>query len=264
MVHQARKRFGQNFLHDESVLQRIADATGVGPGDDVIEIGPGRGALTEFLLSSGARVTAVELDRDLLPILRARFFNQPEGQLTLIEGDALKVDFNTLTDTEQPLHLVGNLPYNISTPLIFHLLRARNRVASMHFMLQKEVVERMAAAPGTRDYGRLSVMVQYQCHVESLFIVPPGAFTPRPKVDSAVVRLVPRTDSDYPDVSPDHLSTLVRLAFSQRRKTLRNNLKRHIDLSALETVGIDGSARPETLSVADYVSLANAVSEIHH
>lgn len=264
MVHRARKRFGQNFLHDQRVLQRIADATGVGPGDHVIEIGPGRGALTEVLLDSGAHVTAVELDRDLPPILRARFFNRPEGQFTIVEGDALKTDLGALVPGAEPLHLVGNLPYNISTPLIFHLLQYHERVRSMHFMLQKEVVDRLAAAPGTGEYGRLSVMVQYQCHVEPLFIVPPGAFTPQPKVDSAVVRLMPRPDRPLDGVDPKHLSTLVRLAFGQRRKTLRNNLKRHIDLDALEQAGIDGTLRPERLTVEDYLALARAVTEIHH
>ena len=264
MVHRARKRFGQNFLHDTRVLQRIADATGVGPEDTVIEIGPGRGALTEFLLETGARVTAIELDRDLPPILRARFFSQPEGRFSIIEGDALRTDFAALHPESRPLHLVGNLPYNISTPLIFHLLRFREHIGAMHFMLQKEVVDRLGAEPGNGDYGRLSVMVQQQCHVEPLFIVPPGAFSPQPKVDSAVVRLVPRRDNAVDAVDLDRLGTLVRLAFAQRRKTLRNNLKGHVDLAVLEHTGIDGSRRPETLSVEDYVALAGAIQTIHH
>lgn len=260
-MHRARKRFGQNFLHDQNIIQQIVAATGTKATDHVVEIGPGRGALTEALLDTGARVTAIELDRDLPPILRARFFSVPPERFTIIEADALKFDFATLT-RDEPIKLVGNLPYNISTPLIFHLLKQRSGLRDMHFMLQKEVVERLCAEPGSKEYGRLSVMVQYYCQAEALFYVPPGAFTPQPKVDSAIVKLTPKPAAELDAKDPQQLETLVRLSFSMRRKTIRNNLKSHINMDALEAVGIDPGARPETLPLADYVRLSNQLSEL--
>lgn len=261
-MHQARKRFGQNFLHDEHVIQQIGAATGIKADHHAVEIGPGRGALTEVLLDTGARVTVIELDRDLPPILRARFFQVEPGRFNIIEADALKYDFSSISSPEAPIKLVGNLPYNISTPLIFHLMNYRAGVKDMHFMLQKEVVDRICADPGSGTYGRLSVMVQYYCHAEKLFKVPPGAFTPQPKVDSAIIRLVPRASEECQADNPKQLETLVRLAFAQRRKTIRNNLKNHIDLDALDAAGIDPGARPEVLSVSDYVKLSNQLTEV--
>lgn len=258
-MHVARKRFGQNFLHDAHIIQKIGQSTGVTAKDHVVEIGPGRGALTEVLLATGARVTAIELDRDLLPILRTQFFNQPN--FTVLEGDALKFDFGTLATPENPIKLVGNLPYNISTPLIFHLLEQRQHIIDMHFMLQKEVVDRLCAEPGTKAYSKLTVMTQYYCRPTWLFNVPPGAFTPQPKVDSAIVRLVPRPATELLAKDTAVLSRLVRTAFSQRRKTLRNNLKNDYDVSLLETVGIDPGIRPEVLTVNDFVRLSNALAE---
>lgn len=259
MVHQARKRFGQNFLQDTSVIDRIVSAVRPQPGVPVVEIGPGRGALTEALLEAGARVIALELDRDLPPILRARLFRYNESQLTLINADALKTDLAPFADVEQGLQLTGNLPYNISTPLIFHALEQRQVVRDMHFMLQKEVVDRLGAGPGDKTYGRLSVMVQYYCAVVPLFTVPPGAFLPPPKVDSAVVRLVPHADIAHPADDENRLSALVRQAFSQRRKTIRNNMKGWLAPDTLTALGIDPTARPETLTVDQFVTMSNAL-----
>lgn len=258
-MHRARKRFGQNFLHDQHIIQRIGNSTGVTAADHVVEIGPGRGALTDVLLATGAKVTAIELDRDLLPILRAQFFNA--DNFTVIEGDALRFDFGTLATAEHPIKLVGNLPYNISTPLIFHLLEHRNHIIDMHFMLQKEVVDRLCAEPGTGAYSKLTVMAQYYCRPSWLFNVPPGAFTPQPKVDSAIVRLVPRPADELTAADARLLSRLVRTAFSQRRKTIRNNLKNDFDIALLEQAGIDEGARPEVIPVGDYVRLSNLIAE---
>lgn len=254
-MHRARKRFGQNFLQDTGVLNQIVRAVAADDTRPVVEIGPGRGALTEVLLEQGLTVTAIELDRDLLPILRARLFTHAE-RLTLVNADALQFDFASLGAPHFPLQVVGNLPYNITTPLLFHLLQYHTQIDSMVFMLQKEVVDRLAAQPGGSDYGRLSVMVQFYCQVEPLFEVPPEAFTPQPKVDSAVVRLTPKalTDAELALVTP--LRTLVRQAFAQRRKTLRNNLRDWLTDDQFAELNIDPSRRPQTLSVADYVRMA--------
>ncbi len=260
MVHQARKRFGQNFLQDNSVIDHIVSAVRPQPDVPVVEIGPGRGALTEALLEAGARVIALELDRDLPPILRARLFRYAESQLTIINADALKTDLAQFDHSGSGLQMVGNLPYNISTPLIFHALAQRHVVRDMHFMLQKEVVDRLGAVPGDKSYGRLSVMVQYYCSVVPLFTVPPGAFLPPPKVDSSVVRLVPHTHIAHPARDERQLSALVRQAFAQRRKTIRNNLKGWLSPEMLNELGIDPTARPETLTVAQFVSMSNALS----
>ena len=194
--HKARKRFGQNFLHDQHVIDKIVRAINPKHSDALVEIGPGMGAITEPLLEACGKLDVVELDRDLIPILRTKFFNYPEFRIH--EGDALKFDFNTILQPGQRLRIVGNLPYNISTPLIFHFLAHHKIVQDMHFMLQKEVVERLAAAPGCADYGRLGIMAQYYCKVEPLFIVGPGSFNPPPKVDSAIVRLRPYEELPYP------------------------------------------------------------------
>ena len=218
-----RKRFGQNFLHDQQVIARIHGAIAARPGQRIIEIGPGHGALTRGLVDSGADITAVEIDRDLIPHLLLHFGLKPNFHLE--QADALRTDFARFSTSDQPLRIVGNLPYNISTPLIFHLLQHESLISDMHFLLQKEVVERMAAAPDSGAYGRLSVMVQYHCEVTPLFQVPPGAFQPAPKVDSAIVRLTPRP---YPHAHADNtrvLGKVVNAAFQQRRKTLRNALR---------------------------------------
>jgi 16S rRNA (adenine1518-N6/adenine1519-N6)-dimethyltransferase len=256
--HQARKRFGQNFLVSPGVIRKIVDAVAPKPGDTVVEIGPGLGALTEPLLERLDHLHVVEIDRDLIARLRQRF---PAERLTIHAGDALEFDFGALK-TEGPLKIIGNLPYNISSPLLFHLANYADRVAEMHFMLQKEVVDRMVAVPGSRDYGRLSVMLQYRYFMERLFSVPPGSFNPAPKVDSAVVRLIPLKVGVRSTATDERLfSHLVMAAFSQRRKMLRNTLGEFGGEALLAAQGIAPTARAETLSVADFVRLSNALSQ---
>lgn len=256
--HVARKRFGQNFLHDPSIIGRIITAIRPRPDDHLIEIGPGLGALTEELLDGAGALEAVELDRDLIPVLRTKFFMYGD-KFQIHEADALKFDFSTLQNDERPLRVVGNLPYNISTPLIFHLLSFSGLISDMHFMLQKEVVERLAAQAGDSAYGRLGIMAQYYCRVEKLFLVPPGAFNPPPKVDSAIVRLTPYTDLPLKAQDTELLQEVVRIAFGQRRKTLRNNLKPLIGGEQLQEIGIDPGLRPEKLELADFVKIADTV-----
>lgn len=254
--HQARKRFGQNFLIDDNVIDRIVRAIAPHASDNLIEIGPGQGAITSLLLAECPTLNVVELDRDLIPRLQVQFSHYPE--LTIHSADALKFDFAQLGSVQNPMRVVGNLPYNISTPLIFHLLTYRSFIHDMHFMLQKEVVERMAAIPGDGDYGRLSIMCQYHCQVEFLFEVGPHCFKPAPKVDSAIVRLTPRTQPKLVATEPKLLDIVVKTAFQQRRKTLRNALKNVVtDPAHFDACAIDASHRPETLSVNDYVKLAN-------
>lgn len=252
----ARKRFGQNFLQDGSVISNIIGAIAPKPGQKLVEIGPGLGALTTELLEAAGELDVVELDRDLIPILRTQFFRY-EDKFRIHQGDALKFDFNTLVENNNPLRVVGNLPYNISTPLIFHLLSFGSQIKDMHFMLQKEVVQRLAAAPGHKNFGRLSVMTQYYCQVDNLFEVPPEAFEPQPKVDSAIVRLIPHAERPHVADNEKDLTDLVRTSFSQRRKTLRNNLKKMLPSPAIEALGIDPSIRPENLSLAEFVKLTN-------
>jgi len=254
--HQARKRFGQNFLHDEAVIDSIISAINPRPGDKMVEIGPGLGALTEpLLIASDGKLQVVELDRDLIPILRTKFFNYPDFMIH--EGDALQFDFDQLAEDEQQIRVVGNLPYNISTPLIFHLLQNISSIKDMHFMLQKEVVERMASQPGNSAYGRLGIMTQYYCKVQPLFLVDPSAFKPAPKVESAIVRLVPHKTLPYPVDSVERLQNVVRIAFTKRRKTLRNALSGIVAPEALEDLKIDASLRPENLSLEQYSLLSN-------
>ncbi len=257
--HKAKKRFGQNFLHDQGVINGIVAAIRPREGQHLVEIGPGMGAMTEPLLDGCKAMDAIELDRDLLPGLRAQFAVQ--GGLTLHSADALKFDFCSLVTDGQPLRVVGNLPYNISTPLIFHLIEQSHCIQDMHFMLQQEVVNRLAAGPGGGDYGRLSIMVQYHCQVEKLFTVPPEAFTPPPKVHSAIVRLTPYETPPIPAKDEKTLAQLVTQSFQQRRKTLRNNLKKVLDVAVIESLGIDPARRPETLSLEEYVRLADALYE---
>jgi len=252
MKHQPRKRFGQHFLTDESVIDRIVDAIDPQPGEAVVEIGPGLGAMTRPLAERLDRLSVIELDRDLAQRLR----RQPK--LDVIEADVLKVDIEALAaERGQPLRIVGNLPYNISTPILFHLLEAVEHVVDQHFMLQKEVVERMAAGPGGKEYGRLSVMLQWRYRIESLFDVPPESFDPPPRVDSAIVRMRPWP---APRALPAGvLEELVRVAFSQRRKLLRHTLGRWLDERAYAG-RFDLQRRAEEVAVDEYLDLATALS----
>jgi len=249
----ARKRFGQNFLHDPAVIGRLLDIINPQPDEFIIEIGPGRGALTLPILQRVGKLTAVELDRDLIPLLEQR--SKDLGTLTLHQADALKVDYAELAEGK-PLRLLGNLPYNISTPLLFHLLASNANIVDMHFMLQKEVVQRLAAEPGTRSYGRLSVAVAAQASATNVLHVGPGAFQPAPKVDSAVVRLTPRAPS-FAINDRKLFGKVVTQAFSQRRKTLRNTLSGLVGDDDFNALGIDSSLRAEVLSPADFAALAN-------
>lgn len=272
-AHRPRKRFGQHFLRDRGVIQRIADTVAPQPGETIVEIGPGEGVLTYALLERVATLHAIELDRDLAAQLRNAF--APE-RLVVHQADALHFDFRQLVphmdapmsratgSRERPpagarLRLVGNLPYNISTPLLFHLLDQLDCIGDMVFMLQKEVVDRMAAAPDTADYGRLSVMIQLQVDVEPLFDVAPGAFHPPPKVDSTVVRLTPHAQAPVQLTHPEIFGALVKAAFASRRKTLRNNLRDMIAGDRLSELGIDPNRRAETLSLQEFARLANAL-----
>lgn len=256
--HRPRKRFGQHFLHDDGVLARIVAALTPRPDDRLVEIGPGEGALTGPLLASGARLTVIELDRDLAARLRAR--NHP--RLEVVQADVLEIDLAALAARRGgSLRLVGNLPYNISTPILFQALAAAAHLVDMHFMLQKEVVVRMAAAPGSRDYGRLSVMLQAVCQVQPLFEVPPHAFRPPPRVDSAVVRVLPGAPQRPAITDPACFAALVKAAFAQRRKTLRNSLQGHLDQQALAAAGLDPGLRAEQVPVDHWIRLANVVAE---
>jgi 16S rRNA (adenine1518-N6/adenine1519-N6)-dimethyltransferase len=259
MSHRARKRFGQNFLHDPGIIQRIIQSVSPQPGQRLVEIGPGHGAITLPLLQACGHLDVVELDRDLIAPLARQAATL--GELVIHQCDALKFDFAALAQ-EQKLRIVGNLPYNISTPLLFHLLDQSGYVQDMHFMLQKEVVERMAATPGGSDYGRLSVMVQYHCRVEPLFRIGPGAFKPPPKVDSSFVRLTPWQEAPAQVDDYACLNTLVRQAFAQRRKTLRNTLKGLLPEADIRACGSDPSARPETITLQQYAALANRLAQI--
>ena len=256
-LHRPRKRFGQHFLHDPGILRRIVDAIAPRPGQHIVEIGPGEGALTLPLLRAAEKLTAIELDRDLIEPLREK--SCEVGELEIINADVLTIDFAALAQGV-PIRLVGNLPYNISTPILFHCLDHAAAIADMHFMLQKEVVDRMAAGPGSKTYGRLSVMLQLRCTVEPLLRVPPGAFRPPPKVDSAVVRLTPLAFAQLPDVDFATIGNVVRAAFGQRRKTLANALSSVMDASAIAAAGVDPRARAEQLPPADFVALAQMLT----
>jgi 16S rRNA (adenine1518-N6/adenine1519-N6)-dimethyltransferase len=255
MAHQPRKRFGQNFLQNQHVIDDILRAFNPQLTDNIVEIGPGLGALTIPLLRTVKQMTAVEIDRDLVAHLKA--LPAIQGKVEIINQDALTLDYHTLGDN---LRIIGNLPYNISTPLLLHLLTYASHISDMHFMLQKEVVERLAAGPGSKAYGRLSVAVQYQCEVDQLFTVPPEAFYPQPKVDSAIVRLIPHRTSPYPEIEFAKLEYLMTYAFSMRRKTLANNLKPLLTASDLTALNIDPGARPEQISITDYVQIAKFIN----
>jgi len=255
--HIPRKRFGQHFLHDPGILARIVAAIGPRPDDRLVEIGPGEGALTLPLLRAAGKLTAIELDRDLIEPLREKA--QSVGELTIVNADVLKVNFAEFAHDGR-IRIVGNLPYNISTPILFHCLDHAAAIADMHFMLQKEVVERMAAPPGSKTYGRLSVMLQLRCSVEALFKVPPGAFRPPPKFDSAIVRLTPLPASALPDIDPRALDRVVRAAFGQRRKTLANALRDVLSAAKIESAGVDPRARAEQLAPDAFVALARLLA----
>jgi 16S rRNA (adenine1518-N6/adenine1519-N6)-dimethyltransferase len=254
--HQPRKRFGQNFLQSQPVISQIMAILNLQPEDKVVEIGPGMGALTRPLMQSLNHLTAIEIDRDLQALLKEKW--GATGRFHLVGADALTIDYS---QWGKGLRVIGNLPYNISTPLLLHLLSFTNDIVDMHFMLQKEVVVRLAGQPGSRDYGRLSVITQYHCDVESLFDVPPDAFYPQPKVDSAIVRLTPYPVSPYPAVSMEDFQAVVAKAFSMRRKTLANNLKPLIKASELSALGIDPGLRPEQITVREFVNLSNYLSK---
>ena len=254
--HRARKRFGQHFLTDPGIIDAIIRAVHPTSDDIVVEIGPGQGAITDALARNAGHLHAVELDRDLVARLRHQYDGNPK--VTVHEADALQFDFSTLGEQ---LRIVGNLPYNISTPLLFHLLKFRDRILDMHFMLQKEVVARMAAAPGSKAYGRLGIMLGCHLNVEPLFDVERDAFEPPPDVTSTVVRLDPLPPGTYEIANEASLSTLVATAFMQRRKTLRNSLKKEVDTADFETLGINAGVRPEQVSIADYIRLSNHLEQ---
>lgn len=258
-MHIARKRFGQHFLHDKYIIQRLVDVIQPGPEQHIVEIGPGQGALTVPILQKIGQLDAIELDRDLIPALKTRCLGK--GALIVHQEDALEFDFKTLQHQTELLRVIGNLPYNISTPLIFHLLTFADIIEDMHFMLQKEVVDRLAAQAGHDAYGRLSIMVQYHCAVTALFDVHPESFYPPPQVESGVVRIIPY--KQLPHVARDYelFASLVRQAFSHRRKTLRNCLKPQVSDDVWNQINIDSHLRPEQLGVGDFVRLSNLVAE---
>ncbi|MDR1849603.1 MAG: 16S rRNA (adenine(1518)-N(6)/adenine(1519)-N(6))-dimethyltransferase RsmA [Zoogloeaceae bacterium] len=253
-AHRPRKRFGQNFLIDQGVIHAIVEAIRPQADDLLVEIGPGLGALTDLLLQRLSHLLVVEIDRDLILRLKNRY---PPERLTVYEGDALSFDFGALAKTRK-LKVAGNLPYNISTPLLFHLATFAEHLVDLHFMLQKEVVDRMVALPDDAAYGRLSVMLQSRFYLEALFDVPPEAFAPHPKVYSAVVRLIPKPLDKLTIVDPECFARLVAAAFGQRRKMLRNTLKSWFSENELTDLGVSPAARAETLAPEDFARLANA------
>ncbi|GAB4256422.1 MAG: 16S rRNA (adenine(1518)-N(6)/adenine(1519)-N(6)) -dimethyltransferase RsmA [Methylomicrobium sp.] len=254
MNHKARKRFGQNFLHDHNIIAQILGNLQIRQGDHWVEIGPGQGALSAPLLKHDIRLDVVELDRDLVALLTDKF--GANDRLTIHSADALHFAFQSLAEPGEELRVVGNLPYNISTPLLFHLFESTVCIRDMHFMLQKEVVDRLCADPGSKKYGRLSVMAQYYCAAEHLFDVPPECFDPAPKVTSSIVRLTPHRTPPIDIASVTDLNRIVSQAFSQRRKTVRNSLRHWISEATFAELGIDPTARAETLSLEEFAALS--------
>lgn len=257
-----RKRFGQHFLIDTSIIQNIIEVINPKPLDHIIEIGPGLGAITKPLIKIMPHIEVIEIDRDLGQLIKEKYPNE----LTVHLVDALKFDFKTLYrgDPQHKLRIIGNLPYNISTPLLFHLIGFKDIIQDMHFMLQKEVVDRITAKPGTKDYGRLSVMMQYQCNPIPLFTISPSAFKPAPKVNSAMIRLIPYRENrseKNKDLDISTLQEITTAAFNQRRKTLQNSLKPYLTEADFETLKLSPKARPETLSVQDFVMISLLVQE---
>lgn len=257
-MHRARKRFGQHFLHDRSVIDRILRAIDPRTGDKLLEIGPGQGALTYPLLQRCDRLIAVELDRDLVPILEQK--SQAYGQLEVINADILEFELSSITGADK-FRLVGNLPYNISTPLMFHLLESAHLIEDMHFMVQKEVAQRIVANAGDSSYGRLSVMLQYQCQCQYLFDVAPTSFTPPPRVDSAVIRLRPLDQPEHEIGDYANFAKIVLAAFGQRRKTISNSLKSILDRETIIDCGIDPAMRAENLDIADFAKLSRTLNQ---
>ena len=255
-AHQPRKRFGQHFLHDAGIINGIVAAVNPVLGDHLVEIGPGEGAITLPLLRRAQRMTVIELDRDLAPRIKA--MTADVGDVDVIQADVLNVDLAQLAG-DRKLRIVGNLPYNISSPILFHCIDQLDAIVDMHFMLQKEVVDRMAAGPGSKVYGRLSVMLQLACVVDPLFDVPPGAFRPPPNVDSAIVRLIPRPASARPLALLPAITRIVRAAFGQRRKTLSNALNGVATTAQLRAAEIDPGERAEQLPLAAFVRLAQVL-----
>ncbi len=259
MTHKARKRFGQNFLQDYRIIAQILSYIQIADTQHWVEIGPGMGALTEPLLKENVKLDVVELDRDLVRYLTDKFQQYPN--LSIHSADALSFDFASLAASNEKLRIIGNLPYNISTPLMFHLLENTNCIEDMHFMLQKEVVDRICAEPGSKKYGRLSVMMQYYCDTEFLFEVPPESFDPAPKVMSAIVRLSPYP---HPPVAVDNIKTLnevVTQAFSQRRKTIRNSLNKLLNEAELDALKINSNLRAESITLDEFALISNFIAE---
>jgi 16S rRNA (adenine1518-N6/adenine1519-N6)-dimethyltransferase len=257
-MHQARKRFGQHFLRDQKIIQRIVSAIAPEADQRLIEIGPGLGALTIPILRKTGSLEAIEVDRDIVPLLQDAC--KELGDLLIYQKDVLNFDLSVVAQNQIPLRVFGNLPYNISTPLIFHLLKFTQHISDMHFMLQKEVADRLTSIPGRKSYSRLTVMAQYHYHIKQLFDVPPHAFRPAPKVDSKIVRLLPYAKIPYPAKDYARFETIVKQAFGQRRKTLRNSLsglKQGIPEEAWTKLGIDPGKRAEELTVEDFVNLSN-------
>jgi 16S rRNA (adenine1518-N6/adenine1519-N6)-dimethyltransferase len=254
MSHQAKKRFGQNFLVDQNIIADIVRAIRPDADDNMVEIGPGLGALTRPLLKHLNKLHVVEIDRDIIARLKTEY---PQDKIVIHEGDALKFDFSTLG---APLRIVGNLPYNISSPLLFHFADYAARISDMHFMLQNEVVERMVAEPSTPAYGRLSVMLQYRFYMEKLLDVPPQSFRPAPKVDSAIVRIIPKPAKEILVQNEDLFAKIVSAGFGQRRKTLRNTLREYLGEQDFVELGINGQLRAENLGHLEYARIANWIS----
>lgn len=258
MAHRPRKRFGQNFLHDPGTIAKIIYQINPKSNEHLVEIGPGQGAMTEPLLAESGKLDVVELDRDLIPVLQTRFAS--DKRFTIHQADALNFDFCALAAPGEKLRIAGNLPYNISTPLLFHLMARIDCIQDMHFMLQKEVVDRITAQPGNKAYGRLSVMLAYYCQSERLLTIGPGAFNPPPKVDSAIVRLIPHPEPPVTVGDLEQLSKLVAQAFSQRRKTIRNSMKLWLTQAEIEALEIDPGLRPEQLNLTQFAALSNHVT----
>ena len=260
--HKHKKQFGQNFLNNGRIIDQIVASIRPRVDDHMVEIGPGEAALTAPLIDIVQKLDIIEIDNDLIGPLKIKFAVKPA--FNLHHTDALKFDYATLlSESETELRVVGNLPYNISSPLMFHLLKYADKITDMHFMLQKEVVDRLTAAPGIKAYGRLSVMIQYACETEYLFTVGPENFTPPPKVDSAIVRLMPYKKKPFVADNEKAFSDIVRQAFSQKRKTLRNTLKGWLDEAQIESCGIKPSVRAETIPVEGFVKLANLYHQIN-
>lgn len=257
MRHTPRKRFGQNFLHDYSIIHHIIASIGIQPQQHIVEIGPGQGALTEPLLQQDIQLDVIELDRDLVTLLQNKF--QGNTKVQLHSADALRFDFSSLVQHNEKLRIIGNLPYNISTPLLFHLLTHAHCIEDMHFMLQKEVVDRLCAKPNNHHYGRLSIMMQYYCATELLLIVPPESFYPTPQVTSAVIRLIPHPKPPVQVQDIKLLNRVVTEAFGQRRKTLRNSLKKLISEDVMLALGINPNLRAENISLIEFAQLSNCL-----